>query len=740
MLRLIIYCSLLFLSTQRFLRKTIENNELFFCFPKDSPQTDNNNNGIDILCYGEECYGVMNSNRTSEFINVTVLCNQISCRIIENSEDDSEEEKCHPNEIFDNCITITLICFNGKCIGGPIQNDNDGNNGGNNNNQNNNSDNNNDDDNTTIIVIRCLNNICNKDEVEDIDNNNNGISCENNKCSFELNEKEPKDPKHPNDSKDTKCYKNKNCIIFIIISFSYVLFIIIDFILICKCSSFICQCSCEFLTIIFFIIFFAPIFFIIFICCCRGNSNKRKGDNSDKHPPDIDSSNYSKSDFEEINTEKSSIERLIETKEEEDKKKVIIQTHSKFCDIEKVNKELYLVNREEIKISFILSQSLKLTSEDISIYTFNIAQYNLLKERLKKELSFIKIILLNQYCTNFTSSDYIIINYIDSPISEESKSKYPNFKSNLNSRQYYKEEFTNNILESYTKKMLYIVCNDEYLKKPVESIEEDEISYSNKGITLTKVNSKKNKIPIAKIYREIQVKKIDRKFVTNEYNVCFIIDNTSSMGDWIDIIKNICNDIFEKIIEKYTKYKFYFGSVLYADKLSCKTDINYKINFTQNKDEFKSKLEEINQQDGGDCAEDWVSGFQIALDELNWGNGTKLIFHIADAPQHGKYFNTDKKDDDFLNDENDINGKNLLKLIKRLSERNIKITGISIDNVCSFKVFKKEYEKVNGPKYEIIELEGMELNMGNECMNKKILDIIEKSVNENKTDDNNIIV
>ena len=118
---------------------------------------------------------------------------------------------------------------------------------------------------------------------------------------------------------------------------------------------------------------------------------------------------------------------------------------------------------------------------------------------------------------------------------------------------------------------------------------------------------------------------------------------------------------------------------MYADKLSCKTDINYKINFTQNKDEFKSKLEEINQQDGGDCAEDWVSGFQIALDELNWGNGTKLIFHIADAPQHGKYFNTDKRGDDFLNDENDINGKNLLKLIKRLSDRNIKITGISID-------------------------------------------------------------
>ena len=92
----------------------------------------------------------------------------------------------------------------------------------------------------------------------------------------------------------------------------------------------------------------------------------------------------------------------------------------------------------------------------------------------------------------------------------------------------------------------------------------------------------------------------------------------------------------------------------------------------------------------------------MALEDLTWGNGTKLIFHIADAPQHGKHFNTDKKGDDFLNDENDKYGKDLIQLIKKCSERNIKITGISINNVCSFKVFNEEYEKVDGPKYEII--------------------------------------
>jgi len=227
--------------------------------------------------------------------------------------------------------------------------------------------------------------------------------------------------------------------------------------------------------------------------------------------------------------------------------------------------------------------------------------------------------------------------------------------------------------------------------------------------------------------------------VSHEYNVCFIIDNTSSMGSWINVIKDICNNLFKEIVQKFNKYKFYFGCVLYADHISIETDKNYKINFTQDENEFKSKLEEIEMQNGDDVAEDWVSGFQIALDELNWGNGTKLIFHIADAPHHGKIFNTDKKDDNFLDEEDDINGKNLIKLIKNCSERNIKITGINIDKVCSFKVFKAEYEKVNGPNYEIIDVNGEELIKGNDYINKKVLNIIEKCLDENKVDESKII-
>ena len=100
---------------------------------------------------------------------------------------------------------------------------------------------------------------------------------------------------------------------------------------------------------------------------------------------------------------------------------------------------------------------------------------------------------------------------------------------------------------------------------------------------------------------------------------------------------------------------------------------------------------------------------------------------------HGKIFNIDRVGDNFLDDEDDIHGKNLLELIKQCSMRNIKITGISINHVSSFDVFKNEYEKVKGPKYEIININSYELEEDNNNIDKKIFEIIEKCINENKS-------
>ena len=151
----------------------------------------------------------------------------------------------------------------------------------------------------------------------------------------------------------------------------------------------------------------------------------------------------------EIDTKKT-----IEKKKEKEK---IIQTHSGFCDIEVIDDEYYLVNKKEAEIILMISGSLKhmSISNSVFIYTFNKAQVKLIKKTLGKELSGIDVILLNEECTNFVYSEYIIISYIGSKISDESRKKYPGVKPRLNSVKFYTEEFTNNILKNYTGKILF---------------------------------------------------------------------------------------------------------------------------------------------------------------------------------------------------------------------------------------------------------------------------------------------
>ncbi len=40
----------------------------------------------------------------------------------------------------------------------------------------------------------------------------------------------------------------------------------------------------------------------------------------------------------------------------------------------------------------------------------------------------------------------------------------------------------------------------------------------------------------------------------------------------------------------------------------------------------------------GEEAEDWVGGYAIALDKINWRNKDKIIVHICDAPAHCKKY------------------------------------------------------------------------------------------------------
>ena len=73
---------------------------------------------------------------------------------------------------------------------------------------------------------------------------------------------------------------------------------------------------------------------------------------------------------------------------------------------------------------------------------------------------------------------------------------------------------------------------------------------------------------------------------------------------------------------------------------------------------------------GGDTPEDWVGGYNIALNNISWRSGNRLIIHIADAGAHGTEYSS--------GDKYSSEGPKLDNYIKECSNRKITIVAFKI--------------------------------------------------------------
>ena len=100
--------------------------------------------------------------------------------------------------------------------------------------------------------------------------------------------------------------------------------------------------------------------------------------------------------------------------------------------------------------------------------------------------------------------------------------------------------------------------------------------------------------------------------------------------------------LFKELKEKYVDYNFLFGG-FYRDKIDCKGEKNEYFPLTNDMEDLKNKISTIKEDGGGDVPEDWVEGYKIALNNMNWRKGIKLIIHITDAGAHGEKFSKGDK-------------------------------------------------------------------------------------------------
>ncbi|KZS11039.1 Uncharacterized protein APZ42_023761 [Daphnia magna] len=131
--------------------------------------------------------------------------------------------------------------------------------------------------------------------------------------------------------------------------------------------------------------------------------------------------------------------------------------------------------------------------------------------------------------------------------------------------------------------------------------------------------------------------------------ICFLLDTTGSMCSYINGVKEQIVEIVARLEASGCGIE---GLAFVGYKDWCDGINHFEIlPFTKSISEFKSFVATICAKGGGDFPEDVLGGLSRAI-SLNWplNSGTRIIFHLGDAPPHGKtIFHDGRHRDDYEN-------------------------------------------------------------------------------------------
>jgi len=302
-----------------------------------------------------------------------------------------------------------------------------------------------------------------------------------------------------------------------------------------------------------------------------------------------------------------------------------------------------------------------------------------------KEYSYHQIhTFIKLYISQFKSIDRKLILYDNKgkDITEKCKEHF------ANSTKYFTNGgFAKLIMQKKKIKNIFDLCLDTY---------ENDLNKEKFDTPLIYIDKEKMKCKLEKIQdiiekeKEIEKKEIKKTNQPKNVDIVYLIDATGSMGHEIRAAKDNAIKIFNYLKEDYKDYNFNFrfATVFYRDKIDCKHEKYEYFQFTNNMEDLEKKIGTIKASGGGDFPEDWVGGYDIALNKLEWKkeNSIKLIIHIADAGAHGEEFSK--------GDKHPEQGDLLYSKIEQCVKENISIIGFKIgaSPEQSFTKIKEIYE------------------------------------------------
>jgi hypothetical protein len=183
----------------------------------------------------------------------------------------------------------------------------------------------------------------------------------------------------------------------------------------------------------------------------------------------------------------------------------------------------------------------------------------------------------------------------------------------------------------------------------------------------------KSKQRLAPKVRESKIKEMmDALAQLEKVDLCFLLDSTMSMGPYIAEAKNKIQLIVKELRAANPMLSLRVAFVGYRDPLEGSVNVAFDFQdlMTDGKavvagtGAFEAFVAGVTEQSGGDFCEDVASGFKEVL-ALSWDKATptKVLFHIGDAPCHGREFHGPQIGDNHLHNDGGI-----LDLLRKLKE------------------------------------------------------------------------
>jgi len=189
------------------------------------------------------------------------------------------------------------------------------------------------------------------------------------------------------------------------------------------------------------------------------------------------------------------------------------------------------------------------------------------------------------------------------------------------------------------------------------------------------------------------------KYPKKPFDVIYLVDATGSMGGSIESVKTYCVEIANILKNQMMLYDFKFGAVFYRDPIDSHSDKNDYYNFTSDTVSLQNFVKGMGAYGGKDTPEDWVGGYNIAINNMSWRSGNRLIIHIADAGAHGTEYTS--------GDKYPSEGPKLDNYLRECSNRNITIVAFKIGSEPekSFNRSKMIYNNMGNNNYKIQEFD-----------------------------------